>query len=376
MEAERIKIKSDVYINDIYTNEEKGYYIIGCYSNDSFFLVKEEKIKYYMNLFSFLNGEYTIEELEQLGLGSKINLEKLVSKLKYYGLIEGYDKKEIFSEVNIMTLNIYEKKVSFKNDKIKKYSDILVNNYGKCICTLLIILSVMIFLLSYKNRLFKLWDMTRYINISEQYNGVVCYLIILLFTPLALIIHEVGHRIVGIKNDLYEGKIAIVMFMYIIPLMYVKQKNIYSLKRKRIIQVIISGVASNLLIGILSLVVALITNNIFVFYFAMANLKLIFINLLPFSLSDGYFLLSVILRIPNIRMYMYQIINKPKTIIKRPMRERFLIIVSVLLMIGNIFLEINWLCSFISIKYRLIIVIIVNIGYLLILRNKAKKYIN
>lgn len=48
---EYLELREDIYYNDIYSKGNgKGYYIIGCISQDSQLLVKENKIAQYKDI--------------------------------------------------------------------------------------------------------------------------------------------------------------------------------------------------------------------------------------------------------------------------------------------------------------------------------------
>jgi putative peptide zinc metalloprotease protein len=81
----------------------------------------------------------------------------------------------------------------------------------------------------------------------------------------------------------------------------VKIPGLYTIERRKRINILISGICANVMLGILFLILSIITNNNIFFALAISNLQIAVINLVPFNLTDGYFILSNILKRTNLR---------------------------------------------------------------------------
>lgn len=196
-----------------------------------------------------------------------------------------------------------------------------------------------------------------------------------LLTPIMFIFHELAHRIAGIALGLKEGVISVVMYLGFIPMVYVKQKGIYSLNRKNIITVICAGIAANLLIGIGLLLLFNIWHYNILYYVAITNFRMIYINMLPISLTDGYFLLCILMKSPNIRMYMYKVLVNPKAILQLEKKEKIMVGCMLISFLLITFFELFWALTFIPLKIRIVVIFMILMVYAFCLNKKGKIFL-
>lgn len=361
------EIREDIYLNDLYKKKaNNGYYIVGCFAEDTFLLIKQDKIKYYQKFFEKLNGKNSIDDLEKYGFGSKVNISNTIHLLEKRGFIKGILGKKHFSEAELFSVNLKKICISYKSEIIPLICKYLV----KCYKYILILsIFILIFLLYISNGIS---DILKKNFVIEELFSVKGCLYTLLFTPLTFGIHEISHRITGIYFGLKQGEISICMFLGFIPMIYIKQKGIYSLERNSIIKVVCSGIASNLLVAIIFTSLAFFIKNEILLYFAFSNIKLVYMNLFPMSLSDGYFLLCILLKMPNLRMFMYRFIIHPKSICRLRDIEKLIVGIMTLIMFAIIAGEIFVILFFVREEARIVITIIMFIVYYLFLRYIGK----
>lgn len=353
-------LRQDIYINDLYKNES---YIIGCYSQDSHFLLNKNKVSYYKSFFNKLDGKNDLLSLSNMGFGSIAEIEKIIEILKNKGFIENFENINTFNEAEIMSIKFKDFNFTI-HEKYSKVCESIRKLYKYILLIVLMILCIIMCITKF--------NFINNVHIND-YNGTFTYIIINLLTPIIFIFHEVAHRITGISYGLKTGNLSIVLFLGCIPLIYVKQKAIYSLERKKLIQVLLSGILANLLLGFIFFIFAIIYNNNLLYYFVICNFRIVYMNLLPISLTDGYFITCILLKTPNIRLYMYKLLANPKFFFQLKYKERIFSITMLIIMIVIIYSELFWFLSFIKYIPRIIITFITCFVYIIILHKISRK---
>ncbi len=133
-------------------------------------------------------------------------------------------------------------------------------------------------------------------------NSINAYTIILLFivTFLSSFIHELGHatacKVFGIKH----GSIGFGMH-YNIPVLYTDVSNIWKLKRSQRLVVNIAGIYFQMFLLTLILLLYFITGHYLIKYLILIINFGFIITLNPFFRFDGYWIISDLLAIPNLR---------------------------------------------------------------------------
>lgn len=370
---EYLELREDIYYNDIYSKGNgKGYYIIGCISQDSQLLVKENKIAQYKDILKNINGE-NISNLIEKGCKNEKELQKLIKLFKEKGFLKAYENKIIFNEVNMVSLKILN--IKLRSEKIweQVICKILINLYKYFLLIVTILVLLMYEEQKQKNEFFQALNIFGFSNTIAL--GTKEYIYVFLLTPIMFIFHELAHRIAGIAMGLKEGTISFVMYLGFIPMIYVKQKGIYSLNRKDIITVICAGMAANLLIGISLLLLYNIWHFNILYYVAIANFRMIYINMLPISLTDGYFLLCILMKSPNIRMYMYKVLVNPKVILQLERKEKIMVVCMLISILLITFFELFWALTFVPLKIRMVVIFIILITYTICLNKRGKIFL-
>lgn len=190
------------------------------------------------------------------------------------------------------------------------------------------------------------------------------------------LLHEVAHSVTSIRFDLEIEKISLILYYGFIPMFYVKQKNLYSLPNKKILKILTSGVMFNFFLVVCFWILYILQPNIYFLVIIWTNIKLIYSNLIPLSLTDGYFMLCILLKKPNIRLNMYRIFANPKLFFRIDKGHRFFILIKLI----STFILLNFELTlffkiFNIIDYSYILLIIINIVGLLLMHLVSKKAI-
>ena len=156
---------------------------------------------------------------------------------------------------------------------------------------------------------------------------------------------------------------------------YVKNKNIYTLDRKGVGSVLLAGVYMNLLLTFACLNSYIVFENDFFKIMALSNIRIIIVNLWPLNLSDGYYILSLLKKNPNMRMKMHCAIAEPKILFSLDSGERNYIIISVLVMVFMISIEFAGIISVLKVdkNYSNMVVLLFIASYMIFLHLLEKK---
>lgn len=309
-------VTEGLYYNELYNNKNCNYIVVGNKKLGTSIVVKDDSILDIYFFIKEIDGIKSLNEIKEKLSINEANLINTVKLLQKNGIIEINDnsseviKIEGYNEADKSSIKLYEK--SLEGIKIKSKNIVKITNWFKNLLILnivsCIILSVNYFihndaiiLLNYHNSYFK------------------TYLLVNIFMVISFVLHEIAHVISAQKYGASCEKFAFLLYWFFIPMMYVKNKNLYSLPKKNLIKVLLSGIALNFFIFTFSF------NLFYVFHIdicrviGLANLKIALVNLIPLSLSDGYFIFTLLLGKPNLRKQSYALIGNK---FKRSIREK------------------------------------------------------
>jgi len=121
----------------------------------------------------------------------------------------------------------------------------------------------------------------------------------------AVSVHELAHMVAAGRFRLFPQSIIIVAYLGVIPFLLLRIPGLYLLSTRRRIVVWLAGVWCNLALcaaaGILASNISSPALHEFVNRFAVTNLTLAALNVLPLLPTDGYFVMTTLLRQPNLR---------------------------------------------------------------------------
>ena len=154
-------------------------------------------------------------------------------------------------------------------------------------------------------------------NIYKTVNSSMISLIIsMALTTMSVILHEYAHAAIAKGCGLTPREMDISLYLYLTPMAYIIIPGIYTLPRKRRLEVWSAGILMNLLIFSVSTSLQMFcvgtVHNLFMLL-AYTNLGLIITNFIPFLPLDGYFLMSTFLKIPNLRRKAFHLNEMKKT---------------------------------------------------------------
>ena len=141
-------------------------------------------------------------------------------------------------------------------------------------------------------------------------------LAILLIVYLDMIFHEIGHVSAAYYCGIRVGKIGIGIYLFY-PVMYVDMTNAWRLKRLQRMLIDVSGVFFQLFITIPLVIIGSVFNMEFLFVLNISLFFSTFINILPLTKMDGYWLFCDALELNNLSKNALKSIKGIKKISKR-----------------------------------------------------------
>lgn len=128
---------------------------------------------------------------------------------------------------------------------------------------------------------------------------------------LSLLAHELSHALAALRRGLIPQSITVSLYLGFVPIVYLRIPGLYTLPPAERIRVWCSGSVANLSIAAAAFALqgevpatsgwAGVLSGL-----ALWNLAVFKLNLLPFLPTDGYFVLSTLLRDTNLRAKSYQ----------------------------------------------------------------------
>ena len=270
-------------------DDKDDVYSIGNIEKDKYIEVKESNKDAILYTIKQLNGKNTIDEVEQLvreKIKCKINVQELVKILEKAALLEEIDEKKVErGEFDILSLNLVKYEL-LRYENIFKRLKVLVNPFK----VIVIILSAIALL--YGNILSHIKNL----NIFELSNNhIFIFVATLIIMGISMFIHEISHGVVAYKYGLIPKQLKI--------------PGIYTVNPKTRIKIWSAGIVSNLFLASLSIIIynimgqfgaSEIISKLFLLSFYV-NFVLIISNLFPLLPLDGYFILSTLMKKPNLR---------------------------------------------------------------------------
>ncbi|WP_234123414.1 zinc metalloprotease [Clostridium hydrogenum] len=301
-------VVSDIKSYSLFKNKNnEDIYCIGSLKKDKYIQLKKSLVDSIMVAISYFNGENTIDDihLKLITLNNlNVDTNKLYNILNNAGFIENscnanLEKNEYEKYgINIATLKLDKSIYFFK----------LIAKYIK----LFFIISIFVILTSINYFIPVFYKMMN-LNLFKIVNSSIISLIICtVITTISVILHEISHATIATRFSLKPKSLKLTLYLYVNSMIYICIPGIYTLSRKKRVYLWLSGVYCNFVIFCISAILQNYTfgtiHNIFLVS-CYSNLGLIVTNLVPFLPLDGYFILSTILKIPNLRKNSFKVLK-------------------------------------------------------------------
>jgi len=140
--------------------------------------------------------------------------------------------------------------------------------------------------------------------------GIVGYALLFVGVLTIALLHESFHGLAALHYGLEPRKITVALYLGFIPYVYISIPGIYTIIPKQRIVLWSAGLYANVLLaaGFMLLHPHLVAGSAMdqlISQLAIANLSIVIFNLSPFMSTDIYFILSTLLKAPNVRTRSY-----------------------------------------------------------------------
>lgn len=298
---------------DIY-GRRKGY-ILENIEREKYINIPESKICFVENIIQLMDGKHNIEQINyeiERKFGRRVDLEGIYRCFVIHGFIENDETNMCTDELGLLSKEILCIKFKTTPMWICRLSYI-IKGLAKVIYFLLFLFSIVTMGAYCKCNIVSLVNIIKS-NIDIKENLMLTAIIV----SISMILHEISHVIVALSHQRGIKKISFNLYAGCIPMIYVRFKRMNSLSAKKRLSVVMAGIITNFMLGLTLISIGLLggsrvsITSTFITC-GCINLYSVVINLLPFSLTDGYFLLSILLGDYSIRTtILWQIFTKSK----------------------------------------------------------------
>ncbi|MCM1160873.1 MAG: M50 family metallopeptidase [Roseburia sp.] len=284
-----------------YKNKE-NVYCIGSMEKDKYFFVGEHAVTFYMTIIKQMDGSCTLEDIknkEQLKSGIPCEvIDKVYDVCLRCNLIKNipYKEKE-FNEVKVTYKDLFKLNISSFSKWCKKI-DLKVYTFVIILMAIIIIGSI-----------FKISEIFQHICWNYVVGDIRSLIYAVIISTVSLILHELCHAIAGSKLDLPIKNVHFATFTYMTFACYVKLPGIYFLKPIKRIIIWLAGIFMNFFLIAVSIFMYDFMGEqgrLFLTMVIICNISIIISALIPFYISDGYFILSTISKAPNLRKNVFE----------------------------------------------------------------------
>lgn len=143
-------------------------------------------------------------------------------------------------------------------------------------------------------------------------SGAVPLGAVTLACALSLLAHEASHYFMALDKGITPTSLSVAIYAGVMPVVYVRLPGVFRLPSADRLRVWIAGCVCNAVIALASNAFGRVSglgpeSGVFWTYLEHWNIALIIVSLVPFLPTDGYFILSTILRTENLRSRAYRV---------------------------------------------------------------------
>jgi len=290
----------------------KKLYSVGSKEVDRYFRIDENNLYGIMNAIALMDGSLTINEIEKELLNTKrikIDVEMLYNKLKKNGLIQNSDSNNTASEVDTMGVKLIWHKF--------KPMSLTTSRFLTVVCNIIAILFAVAVLGAIASTFIRFEAVKNMVNHGFSYNGsyIVGMLIAIIISFVSLFFHELSHALTSVRFGLQPSEFRVFLYGGISPYWLIKIKGMYTVDRKSRVSIMAAGVFTNLSLMAITIMIIVwmpVSENTveILSKVLITNFYIITGCISPFFLSDGYFIMTQVLKISNLRMRAIKLLGR------------------------------------------------------------------
>jgi putative peptide zinc metalloprotease protein len=270
-----------------------GVQIIGSAALDRYISVPAPKAPVVRDALSLFDGTRSLEEISGLlrARGCKVDVNGLHTRLAEAGLLIGSKPTRELAKLGVELFEIPTGR--------------LMASCRRTVCFLfrpLVVLSAL--LIAVAAVLLATGTLGRAQDPHISSAAVYSLLGVGIFFSMAL--HELAHAFTALRHGLLPSKLKISGYLVVVPVAVLTIPGLYTIAANKRIQVWVAGIWTNLTIGSLAVIAVRFAAMPPLFAhlltkLALANCVIAAWNLIPFLPTDGYFILTTLLRRANLR---------------------------------------------------------------------------
>jgi len=296
------KAVDDIQAWVLYERLGEDLYCVGSLERDKYIAVPANKVPLVMNFVTMLDGNHPLETIGaklEAAYGQKTDVIHLYELFSSANLIETPKPAKIFQgefrrfSVDLFSLNTRRFFKALRSPAMRSLKP-------------LFFLSLAVIILGSFSLNPQFISNQNIFMVGESF--LLGYVVLAVGSLFSILCHELAHAYVAAAYGAVARKVRMALYMGFIPYFYTEIAGIYTLKPALRIRIWLAGSYVNLLLGSLGLlayrwlgpgmpleVVQIITK------FSLANFFMILGNLSPLMPTDGYFIISTLLKQANIR---------------------------------------------------------------------------
>lgn len=274
-----------------------GWYAVGSRDLDSYIVVPENKLRVALDITARMDGTRplgAIAEDYRRTHGKSVDVSTLHQRLSDAGLLVGSAPK---GELALLSVTLLD----FPIAPLVPALTLLSRVFRPLVGLSGLVVAAAMFLAAAR---FQEWSL----SITEPVGFTTATLlwVIPLCVVFTILWHELSHALTGVRYGLTPTSLRVVAYLMMIPLFVIKIPGVFTLTPRRRIAVWAAGIWGSLTLGAISTLVVFagppagpwrhVAGRM-----AVANTIVAAANLVPFMITDGYFILSTLCRKANIR---------------------------------------------------------------------------
>lgn len=289
---------------------KRKQYIVGSKEKNSYFHVSYEQFHILQKIKDYVDkGVKSTEKIQNLLLADekvKVDMNAIYHILDKNSLLEQSERNSTNSEAEAVGLSLYNKDFHFHpGSKVNSCSSVL---------KILIILSLAIGGLVIALDFDTIWSTLQVHKFTFNNSTLKGFLAGGAISFFVLVLHELAHILAAKNIGMEDAKFSIILYASFIPTYFTRYDGIELRPYKDRIRVLSAGLKVNLYLMVVSTSLLALPGMDANYYdiiskFVIVNLQFIGINLSPFAMNDGYYIMLNFFGLPGIRMKMWNVLK-------------------------------------------------------------------
>lgn len=321
-----------------YNISESGALIVGSASTNEYVKINCTNKEVVIDVLKMFDGNHSTLEIANYCCNNNIaiDMQHLEEVLTQRGLFLNTKKNKSNNEIELLGLKVFLKEFEY----IPEYVAPKVVKIMCGIILLIDIIAVVLCAINYANviSIFKS-DLLLY---NDSY--ILGFGMTLGISTITLVMHECGHCLAALNRNVQIHKAGLFLYLGFIPKWFINFRGLRISKKSTKIQVFLGGVVLNVsCILIACSLYSYIDCADLIKCFIMSNLLMILNCMIPFSLTDGYFIFSTVFNVENLRIEMVNCLKNKKVTVRN--KSGFIIysLMSVIFWIYKLYVFYYWI---------------------------------